>query len=168
MKLCLEYNIIDYPYSKDSSNGLWAKLSLNVYDSHKKLEKVIFDINWDLLPLLNWFKENKEALFNEICSVSLTSNSIAFDIDCFYETLDESKEWNDAENQIIDSIFNYRLSHDVGFGVRGTNIRDIFIGIKGNSHTISCCQSEEEWEYEINLFEFYDEIEKMFKHLKQP
>lgn len=162
MKLCLKYSIIDYPYVGDSFNGLWSKLSLNVCNSHKKVEKVIFDLTWDILPLLDWFKGNREALFNEKCPVLSSGKSIAFDVHQFYETLDESIEWSDMENQLIDNIYNYRLSHDIGFAIRGTNIRDIFIGLKGNTHTISFWQDEEKWEYEINLFEFYSEIEKIF------
>jgi len=52
-----------YPKEKQSAFEEWGKLSITIIqDNHARK---LLEIDWNLLPFLQWFEENKAHLFSE-------------------------------------------------------------------------------------------------------
>lgn len=147
MFLNIEYELTDHPYRDEpvSIGEQWAKIKLQILGDNGQIVKTIFEIQWDILVLLSWFVDNEKAILTECIPKGLEGASIAKGVFDFYQRLDP-----DIENDhLVDSIYDYRTRHGIRFGLRGTDIDDIYIGTVNDSTTISFCNEEEQWNYEV-------------------
>jgi hypothetical protein len=154
MKLHLDYKFIKHPYIEESMNSSekWAIFSLTILDNSNIIIKVVFNLQWDLLVFLQWLSDNKDFILNEKCPLVSNNKSIACIIDEFYESLDEF-------DNTVDLVYDYRKKHDIRFALRGVDVNNVVIGLNKNIHTISYYDDTENWEFPINLLDFYDEID---------
>jgi hypothetical protein len=160
MKINFDYNLLSHPYDDEPSSAfeIWSKISLKVMDeTNGEVVKAILDLEWDILVFLEWFIENKSFIINEIFPIKIQEKSLSENIFNFYEDI-ENKHTSDG---MIDNMYNYRTKHDISFGLGGINVKSIIIGLKRNVHTISYYGVQENWEYEINITDFFQQIEQV-------
>ncbi|MES2557275.1 MAG: hypothetical protein V4604_14065 [Bacteroidota bacterium] len=154
-KLKLSFDKKDYPYNDDSHdpNILWGLITLTVSNETTLLKEVI-KWEWNILELLQWLKDNSEHLSVEELPVKLyqESDSIAKRIYNFYN------DDNLFDELTADELVEYRERHGLRFGLRGTDIKDVYIGLISNTHTISFYSMEESWNFEIDLVSFLNEL----------
>jgi len=167
MQLRLSYKlIVPHPFPEDPTSMYewWAEYELEVLDEDGKLIKNVLEISWDMLDLLCWFIDNKNALLvQEIPSTNLYS-SIGETIFNFYEAMDDDFD----DDKLLDDVFEYRTTHGIRFALRGTNIPDIYIGVFNKVGTISFCDEKEKWSYEIDLANFLNNVERVYNDIKTP
>ena len=155
----MKYMFIPHPYEEwnSSKTEKWAEFSLEIVDDRGNVLKSVFEWQWDILVFLQWFIDNKDFLFEEKYPIFTNKKSIAFATHQFYQTLGE----NDASEEIIDAVYDYRTRHDLRFALRGTDIKSILLGLKDKAYTVSTYSQNEFWEYEIDLNKFYLQLEKL-------
>jgi hypothetical protein len=150
-ELELRYSQLPHPYPSEpgARNEAWCAISFFIVDNEVSEEYLIFETQWDIKPLLQWFRENLPYIINNPFPITITDgNCIAKEIFDFYETAD-------VENEIqINSIFEYRRQHGIRFAMRGVDIPDIYIGIGFDGHEISCWNKESMWRYKIKIDSF--------------
>ncbi|HDL6653675.1 TPA: hypothetical protein ACG3ZG_003843 [Yersinia enterocolitica] len=113
----------------------------------------IFCGNINLSKFLEWlFHNESEIKTSELPINTRDSGSLAYQIWHFYES-------EEIENDIIvDAMFDYRASHCLRFGVRGTDFPEIYIGKLGCKHEISMFTSNDSWRYFIDIYYFYKNL----------
>lgn len=157
--LDINYFKKDYPYSDESYDPkiAWGKITLSINSPKGELIKEVVKLEWDIREIINWLVENKEAIL--LADYPIESNykdySIAQKIFDFY-----NKEGM-LDKVLLDKVFDYRKTHGLRFGLRGTDIDDIFIGKNGKKHEISFFNKKSFWENEIDLTPFFCKIEEL-------
>lgn len=159
-KLILNILKKNYPYKQElyDSNVCWAEIEMYIHQIDLNEKRIIFKIEWDVNFLLNWFIQNKKNIFQvDFPMFEKKHESIAEKIYNFYNTDD------DIDNEKIDNMFVYRQNHGIRFGLRGTDIKDIYLGKNNEIYEISFFNEIENWKYEIDLVTFYEEINSIIK-----
>ncbi|HZX59662.1 MAG TPA: hypothetical protein VFE54_13085 [Mucilaginibacter sp.] len=155
MQLRLSYNLIlPHPFAQESSSQfeLWAEYRLEVVDANGRIIKTVLEIEWDLLMFLSWFVENKNALLEQGIPLENKYSSIGEAVYHFYDAMDDDFD----NDELLDGVYEYRVAHGIRFALRGTDIPDIYIGIFNKNGTISFCDNNEKWNYNINLADFLE------------
>ncbi len=159
-KLILNILKKDYPYKKElyDPNVCWAEIEMYIHQIDLDKKRILFKIEWDVNILLSWFIQNKKSIL-EVDFPVLEKNykSIAEKVFNFYNT-DE-----DIDEDKVDSMFEYRQCHGIRFGLRGTDIKDVYIGKNNEIYEVSFFNEIENWKYEIDLITFYEEINSKIK-----
>ncbi|GGH32926.1 hypothetical protein FAZ19_23460 [Sphingobacterium alkalisoli] len=160
-KLKLLYNRKKYPYVGDAYDPavLWGEIILNV-TCDNSLVKKIFKIEWDLRVVLDWLLINKNNILLASCALFQIEShiSVAESVYRFYDIED------DLDEKMVDEMFEFRQSHCLRFGLRGVDIDEIYLGRNNNVHEISFYSEELSWKFEIDIMDFYREIELEFNH----
>ena len=68
------------------------------------------------------------------------------------------KNINLDEDKLVDAMFEYRLSHEIRFAHRGTDIPQIYIGKNNNYHEVSCLNEKGGWSYNFNANDLIESI----------
>ena len=114
----------------------------------------------DLHQLIEWLIENELAIREDKFPTELTEQCfIAKKVAEFYECLDTEND------ELIDLMFEYRSSHCLRFGCRGTDFPEIYIGIIDNNYEISLLSESEKWRYLFDIEEFYFRVKELGKEL---
>lgn len=153
----------EYPYSKElhDRNIIWGHIKLNVYSDKNLVIKELVDLEWDIRDLVYWVLENKRKILEERLSITgnnKISGSIAKGIYDFYNKGDCFNE------SLLDYLFEYRQSHGIRFGLRGTEINDIYMGLNERNHEISFHDGKQSWKYDVDLSSFIKSIENEYSH----
>ena len=152
MNLYFDYTLLPHPYPDEplSKQEKWCSFALKILDDNGNEIRTLIQSQWDLLPILNWFVDNKDSLLSESLPISINDeSSIAKGIYQFYDTLDDSM----TLEKIVDDMFEYRERHEITFALRGKTVDDIIIGLKDDKYTVSLYNEEEKWSYEIRELE---------------
>jgi hypothetical protein len=163
MLLNLSYQLLDHPYPDEPSSigEQWAKIRLEILDENEVLIKTVFDWQWDINIFLIWLIENEIAIKNENIPIN-SKSSLAMSIANFYEQLDDDTIEDD---KLVNAVYEYRTRHEIGFGLRGTDINNACIGLLDNKSTISFCGEDEEWDYEIDISDFFSQVHDIYKQI---
>lgn len=164
MNLKLDYELIRYPYESEafSDRGKWSKINLKLIDNEGKLIRQIIDIQWDINVFAEWIRENKDALRYENIPIGMAGQSIAHVLFQFYENLDPKN----GDETLLDRIYQYRERHGLRFALRGTDVKDVYIGMFKGLSTISLYDDEEQWNYTIDMNQSIQDILHIIDEIK--
>ena len=95
-------------------------------------------------------REAKEAMEN-------ARKTIAKSIFNFYDQFEDTNDLNE-----LNRLYKYRERHGLRFALRGYDVADIYIGKVGEYHTISLCDKENDWSYNIDMRQFIIDCKKMY------
>lgn len=114
----------------------------------------------DLHQLIGWLIENESAIRNDRFPTELTEQCfIAKKVTEFYQSL------NTENDELIDLMFEYRSSHCLRFGCRGTDFPEIYIGIIDNNYEVSLLSERDKWSYFFDIEGFYSRVKELGKEL---
>lgn len=108
----------------------------------------------ELPELIDWFMKSIEYIKHELLPINTGSQSISHAIYTFYDDIDDDYE----DDELLDCMYEYRRHHGLRFGMRGTDIPDIYFGKKGNFYEVSLYSGKENWSYCFSLEELYESI----------
>ncbi|WP_312043909.1 hypothetical protein [Erwinia sp.] len=115
----------------------------------------------DLNNLIGWLIENEPAIRKDGFPAELTEQcSIAKRVAEFYEYLDTEG------NELVDLMFDYRSSHCLRFGCRGTDFPEIYIGKVNKGYEISMLNENNTWRYLFDIEDFYVRVKELEKELR--
>lgn len=157
-KLRLEFSPKEYPCTNGTIPLVYGVLSLILYDLQDNQYRVLDGLIWDdLEELPNWLLENRnEIFFTEFpTKYRVTGLSIAENVFNFY---DSDIDFEDGD---YDLMYKYRNTHGLRFGLRGTDLANIYIGLNENHYEVSFCDVHEKWVYEIDIKDFFKHIEEL-------
>jgi len=125
----------------------------------------LLEINWSFSELGKWLQVNRNAILFDPLPVNESSvESIAGGVADFYRKLKPDPR----DDSLVQKMYEYRASHGLRFGLRGTNIPDIYMGLFKGSHQISCAEGEMKWKYPVNLERFFDVTNSLLMKFKGP
>jgi hypothetical protein len=161
MQLRIAYEYITHPYKEEmSSKGeVWAKIKLQIVDNVEKVIKTVFNTQWNIIEFANWVNENKEFIIMEDMPEAIKADSIAKGIFNFYETVVPEL----TDDELLDTIYEYRTKHGIRFGLRGLEVEDVYVGILNKRMTISFCNETDSWNYNVDIVPFLNQIDKIKK-----
>ncbi|WP_152034317.1 hypothetical protein [Mycoavidus cysteinexigens] len=149
---------IDIP----SEDEVYADISLDVLLSDGKTFN-IFKIRWDVICLLKWTLEKKQAiLFESPLDLIKSDFSIAYGIRYFHEMVD----LDSVKDSDLDSVFEYKTRHGLRFALRGVDINSVYIGKSTKGYEISYSSEDYHWTYIVDLPEFIASVEDYYVKLK--
>jgi hypothetical protein len=163
LKVCMTTIPHPYPEEEISKDERWGRLSLVILDSALN-ESTLLDMDWDLLPFIEWFNENKDILF--------TSFLICEELD-MYPLPDESlaqallrlqdRDFSEDDESVLadqwyEALFDFREHHSLRFALRGTKIPEIILGNNAGKSEISVSKGDYEWSYEFDENDFFQNI----------
>jgi hypothetical protein len=126
-------------------------LAFDVCDGEGNVVWRAMEFRGAIAELTDWVTKNAASLLHEEPPVVLApGGSLAARIATFYESVDTN---NDAA---VDAVFFYRERHGLQFAFLGTDLPDIYIGLNGGAHEISCITGAP-WSYEIDMARFLTE-----------
>lgn len=159
MVLEIDVEKVKHPYADEpsSSGEQWHKIRIYIMEGGL-LVKEIIAIEWDLNVLIEWLMENEHAILNQFPPEFIKCKNIAKGVADFYDGVDPDDEYT------IDLVYDYRLKHSLRFALRGTDIKDVYIGLnKEKSITVSSFNDKEDWCFVVGLDNFFKEVHKMFR-----
>ncbi len=162
-KLTLKVVKKEYPYDELYDPEIyWAEIVLAVVSDRLQVLKEIFRLQWDAREFLNWLITGKENILYDEFPIKMSADgSLAAKIHSFYGVEEEINE------EALDEMFKYRQSHGVRFGLRGTDVIEVYLGKNDGVHEISFYDKNESWRYELDLTSFYDGVESYFCNIVQ-
>ncbi|MEB5752467.1 hypothetical protein MXF13_21630 [Leclercia adecarboxylata] len=114
----------------------------------------------DLHQLIGWLIDNESTIRKDRLPTELTEQCfIAKKVAEFYESLDTEND------ELIDLMFEYRSSHCLRFGCRGTDFPEIYIGIIDNNYEVSLFSESDKWSYFFDIEEFYSRVKELGREL---
>jgi hypothetical protein len=163
LRFYLEPKHYPYPDEPHGFTSKWGRLSIVILDNG--VETALFETQWELLPLIKWINENEnsirteELIRNEIDLYKLPDESLAQAMNRLqkreFEDEDES-----AEDVWYDTLYKFRERHVLWFGMRGSKIPNIFIGLNNGIGEISLNSSGDEWSYQFDMSDFFENFHK--------
>jgi hypothetical protein len=154
-----------YPYP-DEPHGLttkWGKFSIVILGNG--VETVLFETQWELLPLIEWLNENENSIRNEelikdeIDLYRLPGESLAQAINRLQEREFEDED-ESAEDVWHNTLYKFRERHVLWFGMCGSKIPNIFIGLNNGIGEISLSSTESEWSYQFDMSDFFEDFHR--------
>ncbi|MBV8044556.1 hypothetical protein [Pluralibacter sp.] len=113
----------------------------------------IFHGKINLSELLDWFKENEHEIKSSDLPIDRRhGGSLARKIRDFYENIDTEND------EVVDSMFDYRSHHCLRFAARGSLIPEIYIGKSEHNYEISMSGNDGEWGYFIDIEDFFNQL----------
>ncbi|MDU4844060.1 MAG: hypothetical protein E6X49_23380 [Leclercia adecarboxylata] len=114
----------------------------------------------DLHQLIGWLIDNEPTIRKDRLPTELTEQCfIAKKVAEFYESLDTEND------ELIDLMFEYRSSHCLRFGCRGTDFPEIYIGIIDNNYEVSLLSESDTWSYLFDIEDFYSRVKELGREL---
>lgn len=112
----------------------------------------------ELPELIDWFESSYENISNDLLPIDIIEKkSISYALHNFYDSMDDDYD-NDA---LLDKIYEYRCHHCLWFGMRGTDVPEIYFGKKNNGYEVSLYNENESWNYVFDLQKLYSSIQKL-------
>lgn len=114
----------------------------------------------DLHGLIGWLIDNESEIRKEKLPADLNEQCfIAKKVAEFYESLDTEND------ELIDLMFEYRSSHCLRFGCRGTDFPEIYIGKINDNYEVSLLSEKDAWSYLFDIEDFYSKVKELGKGL---
>ena len=153
---------LPHPYPEERQSGLeaWGRLSIRHVDSQNS-SRMLLDTEWNLLPFIRWYEENRvrffsETLYCEHLRLSASnSESLAQALNRLQDTSFLEEEAS-TENEWYQFLYQYRLHHSLRFALRGTQVPEIILGKNGDHAEISLADGNEAWSYHFDIDDFFD------------
>lgn len=154
--LRLEIHKEPYPFNDEQGEeGNWAHLKLDVLDKDTVIYTV-FNTRWYPIELLEWFFVNKHKILND--ELKLQGNeSIAERISNYYQQ-------NTCYTK-VDYLLGYRMTHCIGYGLKGKEHLDVYIGKNKMGYELSFKTEDINVKYVVDLPQFFNDLEKQIKDL---
>ena len=116
----------------------------------------------DLHNLIEWLIDNETAIRNDRFPTDFTEQCfIAKKTAEFYESVDTEND------NLIDLMFEYRSSHCLRFGCRGTDFPEIYVGKIDLNYEISLLSEKEKWNYFFDIEDFFFRVKELSLELKK-
>jgi len=147
-----------YPERERDHGEIWARIDLAVVDEQGATVRSVLSCEWNADELLTWLVANKQALLGDPLPPPLGGRggaSIAERVQRFY---------NDDEvpsDEDLDQVFAYRVSHGVRFGMRGTDVPDVYVGLGGEGYEISAWDDSGGWRHPVDVADFVQRAERI-------
>jgi hypothetical protein len=139
-------------------NGNYGQICKWLEDESGKEVRRLIDIVGEFAELANWLRTNRSALLGERLPTGEAGfSSVAEAVARFYDHLDPQADTSD----MIQRVYDYRTSHSLRFSLRGTDVRDIYLGLFGGGYEVSFWGEKEHWKHAVNLPLFLDEAERL-------
>ncbi len=152
--LQLQINKEPYPYNKEQGKeGNWAHIKLDIVYQNKLIYNVV-DVRWYPLEFLEWFFVNQHKIETDELKLK-NQGSIAETICNYYE--------EDSCYTKVDYLFGYRVTHCIGYGLKGITHIEAYIGKNNEGYELSIKTKDDNLKYLIDLPLFFKEIEKLAK-----
>ena len=168
-KLHFNLSLKTHPYPEDSGANLEAWSEIRLYVRHETEQIILTEIEWDIIPLAEWFAQVKSNLLEESLSIidPITGNkcepypseSLSQALDRFYER-DFSEEEDMAEFEWSTQLYEFRQRHCLRFAFRGSIMKDIIIGCNKGTGEISIRHEDNKWMYRFDMGDFCEDLER--------
>lgn len=160
-RLTLQFTNTNHPGGSDPryASEVWGKLDFEMRNKSDRVIGTILSFEGNLCELISWVHEKRELLLHQELPPFIRHKfddrlSVAETLSAYYETCDTE---NDEE---IDETFSYRVSHGLRFAFRGSNIPDIYLGIKNGIYTVSCIE-QDKFAYAVDMSYFLTEVDRL-------
>jgi len=156
-KLLFFYTHKNYPYQDENfdHNIYWCEMILKIVDRNNNDIITLFEMEWDLRPFLDWFISNKNSLLNESFIFKDLKISLA---EFFHNYYDSEIEREEEEEE---KIYEYRKRHGLRFALRGTAIKDYYIGLNNGKFEVSYFDNKD------SSFRFYIDLETFINDINE-
>lgn len=145
-----------------SADEVYADISLDILLGDGKIFN-IFKIRWDVMCLLRWILEKKQAIiFESPLDLIKSDFSIAYGIRNFHKMVD----LDSVKDSDLDLVFEYKTRHGLRFSLRGVDINSVYVGRSTKGYEISYSSENYHWTYIVDLPEFIASVEGYYMKLK--
>jgi len=135
-----------------TEDELLAEIVLEVVDD--KAVHTIFRQKWNIRCLVDWIVRTKNLLLHEKQPDFLDSSKpTVFAIDRIFDNYDEQ-----SLDAVVDKLYEFRLTHDLRFAMRGTNIPSVIICKKEFNYEVSWRNADIYDAYQIDLPKFINAL----------
>ena len=152
---------LNFESTESTEKEKWYSIIFEIVKSDipKTLKIIDIYIEYnDALEYLKWVIENEFYLINDEFVIDVEFHkTIAKSIFNFYDQFEDTNDLNE-----LNRLYKYRERHGLRFALRGYDVADIYIGKVGEYHTISLCDKENDWSYNIDMRQFIIDCKKMY------
>ena len=162
-KLHINLKLLEHPYSYENGSEFeaWGQILMIVFDKSKPF--ILLDWQWNIIELVDWYIENREAICGESLLDVLQGENLAQALERLQaRNFKEHEEELEYEWHTV--LFEFRQQHSLRFALRGANIPNIIIGCNHGYGEISLVEGEKKWYY---LFDFQDFCQNFENEMKQ-
>jgi hypothetical protein len=163
-KLQLNYKLLRHRYIDEPSSvgEVWAWIEMKIIDKNSDFSKILFSLQWDIKVFLEWFIENKLEIMEGLCPILSDEPSIAKNI---YDFKNNNQDV-DLHIDMYENIYTYRYNHSIGVALSGTDVKSFIIGKHNEKYQVSRYSESEKWYFEIDIIDFYKQIDKIYSKIK--
>lgn len=126
LRVLLKY--IDNPYTDSVHYEAWGWLNVFIEDS-ETIEPLLNAV-WNLEGFVEWYLKSEQAILTQEFPLCEPDESYPACQDRLWATMpDENDERShtDAEDKLLDDMYEFRSKHSIGFGLSGSGIPGIYI-----------------------------------------
>jgi hypothetical protein len=147
-ELIIKLSPLPYPYQNETKYiEDWGEISISFLKDGKSTQ--VFYWQWNIIPFIEWFVINLLEFSNPPLFEVLPGENLSQ-----AEEKLRCNEINDDNQDLHDKLFKFRSSHDISFGLKGTPISSIIIGLNNHKGEISSLEENNEFEYFFDMQEF--------------
>lgn len=143
-----------FPAAPGSSAEAWGQIVLSV----SGVSEPILSWEWDLSGSAEWYLDNRTALWSSRLAEVRPGESLA-DALVRHQQREFSDDDMDAEEEWLDTLYQFRSRHSLRFALRGADIPEIIIGCNGGAGEISCADPAK-WRYAFDAGRFQGSFER--------
>ena len=146
-----------HPYAEEPEAYFeaWGQITIQIACEEKHI--LIFQTQWDLAELAEWFVEYQDTICNEQLIVNgkipKENESLSHALSRFYDREFEQYDSNEA-NYWFETLDGYLERHILRRGLRGSKTPKIVMGLNHGVGEISFLNKDIDWQYKFAMKEF--------------
>ncbi len=162
LKIKLSHKDHPFPNELESSFEAWGSVYIEVYNADNF--KVLKQVDWDILNLLEWFANNRKWIASEeflvlgeraIPEESLSQALYRIRLQKF---LHPQNIPDDLLDQLSVEYEGYYQRHSLLTEMKGSGMPEIIIGLNHGVGEISLLSKSESWKYQFNMDVFINDF----------
>jgi hypothetical protein len=169
-KLRIDIALKPHPYNEEPGAHLEAWGNVALYVLSRTEQTKIFETEWDMAKLVEWFTENRVNLCQDVSSIeelrltALPGESLAQALDRL-QARDFADDEKDLEEQWHTRLLEFRKKHSLRFALRGARVPEIIIGYHRNSAEISLFDEANSWCYSFEVDDFCEYLARQLRDM---
>jgi hypothetical protein len=162
-KLRFDLEIKAHPYPKDPGANLeaWGCITMRILIGGTSV--VLFDGEWDLAQLAEWYTESRTALCTEILAIegngSLPGESLLHALKRLQDHVFPLDD-REAEAHWDDALYEYRQRHSLWAALPGAQVPDMVIGCNHGSGEVAISDKGIEQVYQFDIDDICQDLKQ--------